>query len=129
MPTCVVDTSTVFVDLNEEQGADEARRWLRDAAMSAINLQEVISKCLDKGVPAEAIPALIAALRLDVRPLDASLAMEAGMMRHATARLGLSHGDRACLALARKLGLPAVTADRAWADVAQDLGVEVVLVR
>jgi len=128
MPTCVVDTSAVFVDLNEEQGANEARRWLRDAAISAINLQEVVSKCLDKGVPAEAIPALIAALRLDVRPLDASLAMEAGMMRHATARLGLSHGDRACLALARKLGLPAVTADRAWADVAQELGVEVVLV-
>lgn len=129
MPTCVVDTSTVFVDLNEEQGVDQARRWLRDAAMSAINLQEVVSKCLDKGVPAEAIPALIAALRLDVRPLDASLAMEAGMMELVTARLGLSHGDRACLALARKLGLPAVTADQAWADVAQELGVEVVLVR
>jgi len=129
MPTCVVDTSAVFVDLNEEQGADEARRWLRDAAISAINLQEVVSKCLDKGVPSEALPALVAALRLDVRPLDASLAMEAGQMRLATARLGLSHGDRACLALARKLGLPAVTADRAWADVAKDLGVEVVLVR
>lgn len=129
MPICVVDTSTVFVDLNEEQGAVEARRWLRDAAISAINLQEVVSKCLDKGVPAEAISALIAALRLDVHPLDASLAMEAGMMRLATARLGLSHGDRACLALARKLGLPAITADRAWADVAQELGVEVVLVR
>lgn len=129
MPICVVDTSTVFVDLNEEQGAVEARRWLRDAAISAINLQEVVSKCLDKGVPAEAISALIAALRLDVHPLDASLAMEAGMMRLATAHVGLSHGDRACLALARKLGLPAVTADRAWADVAQELGVEVILVR
>ncbi len=46
---------------------------------------EVVSKCLDKVVPA-AIPALIAALRLDVRPLDVSLAMEAGMMRLVTAR-------------------------------------------
>ena len=129
MPTCVVDTSAVFVDLNEEPGAEEARRWLHDAAISAINLQEVVSKSIDKGVPPDAIPGLIAALRFDVRPLDASLAIDAGIMRAATARLGLSHGDRACLALARKLGLPVVTADRAWAEVAQELGVEVVLVR
>ena len=129
MPSCVIDTSAVFVDLNEETGAAEARRWLRDAAISAINLQEVVSKCVDKGVPVEAIPRLIEALRLDIRPLDTELAMEAGLMREATVHLGLSHGDRACLALARKLRLPAVTADRAWKNVESELGVEVVLVR
>ncbi|MDY8110946.1 type II toxin-antitoxin system VapC family toxin [Fulvimarina sp. 2208YS6-2-32] len=129
MPSCVVDTSAVFVDLNEETGAAEARRWLRDAAISAINLQEVVSKSVDKGVPAEAVPRLVEALRLDVRALDAELAMEAGLMRSATVHLGLSHGDRACLALARQLDVPAVTADRAWKDVEAELGVKVVLVR
>lgn len=39
MPICVIDTSAVFADLNEETGAEEARRWLRDAAISAINLE------------------------------------------------------------------------------------------
>ncbi|MER0240053.1 type II toxin-antitoxin system VapC family toxin [Fulvimarina sp. MAC8] len=129
MPSCVIDTSAVFVDLNEETGAAQARRWLRDAAISAINLQEVVSKSVDKGVPVEAIPRLVEALRLDIRPLDSELAIEAGLMRAATVHLGLSHGDRACLALARKLGLPAVTADRAWKNVESELGVEVVLVR
>ena len=129
MPSCVVDTSAVFVDLNEETGAAEARRWLRDAAISAINLQEVVSKSVDKGVPTEAVPRLVDALRLDVRALDAELAMEAGLMRIATVHLGLSHGDRACLALARQLDVPAVTADRAWKDVEAELGVKVVLVR
>lgn len=129
MPSCVIDTSAVFVDLNEETGAAEARRWLRDAAICAINLQEVVSKSVDKGVPVEAIPRLIEALRLDIRALDTELAIEAGLMRGATAHLGLSHGDRGCLALARKLGLPAVTADRAWKDAETELGVEVVLVR
>lgn len=129
MPSCVVDTSAVFVDLNEETGAAEARRWLRDAAISAINLQEVVSKSVDKGVPAEAVPRLVEALRLDVRALDAELAMEAGLMCIATVHLGLSHGDRACLALARQLDVPAVTADRAWKDVEAELGVKVVLVR
>ena len=50
-------------------------------------------------------------------------------MRTDAGRRGLSHGDRACLALARQLGLPAVTADRPWADVAIALGDEVSLIR
>ncbi|MBS1061276.1 PIN domain-containing protein [Gluconobacter sp. Dm-44] len=129
MPICVIDTSAVFADLNEETGAEEARYWLRDAAISAINLQEIVSKAVDKGVPAEGISELIAALRLDVRPLDHNLALTAGLMRDATRRVGLSHGDRACLALAKKMGLPAVTADRAWAEIADAIGVKVVLIR
>lgn len=129
MPSCVIDTSAVFADLHEEVGAAEARRWMRDAVISAINLQEVASKAIDKGVPADVVPSLIEALRLDTRPLDKDLALAAGTMRALTARLGLSHGDRACLALAKKLGLPAVTADKAWAEVAQDIGVDVVVIR
>ncbi|MGF1641319.1 MAG: hypothetical protein ACFCUO_10260 [Rhodospirillales bacterium] len=40
---------------------------------------------------------------------------------------GFSRGDRACLALVKRRGLPAVTADRLWTGV--DLGVEVRLNR
>jgi PIN domain nuclease of toxin-antitoxin system len=42
-------------------------------------------------------------------------------------RAGLSLGDRACLALASALGLPAITADRRWPSLA--LGVEVRVLR
>ncbi len=44
-----------------------------------------------------------------------------------TWRAGLSFGDRACLALARILDLPALTTDRAWQDV--DVGVTVQVIR
>jgi ribonuclease VapC len=44
-----------------------------------------------------------------------------------TRSLGLSLGDRACLALAAAEGCPAMTADTAWKDL--DVGVEVVLIR
>ena len=127
MPTCVIDTSAVFADLGEE-GAIEARRWLRDAAISALNLQEIVAKAVDEGVPEDAVPDLLERLRLVVHPLDADLALEAGLLRSVTRPKGLSHGDRACLALARRLRLPAVTADRARAEIAGAVGVEVVLV-
>ena len=42
-------------------------------------------------------------------------------------RAGLSLGDRACLSLAHRIGLPALTADRAWS--ALDLEIEVRLIR
>jgi PIN domain nuclease of toxin-antitoxin system len=41
--------------------------------------------------------------------------------------LGLSLGDRACLALAAELGVVALTTDREWARA--DVGVEVALIR
>lgn len=129
MASCVIDTSAVFVDLQSERGADEARRWLKDAVISTVNLQEVASKAIDKGMPPEKVPGLIGRLRLETRDLTAPLALQAGLLRAVTAHKGLSLGDRSCLALARELGLPAVTADRDWADVADAVGVEVVLVR
>lgn len=129
MATCVIDTSAVFVDLQGEPGADMAREWLRDAAISAVNLQEIVAKAVQKGLPADKVPELLGRLRLTVHAHDEAQAMKAGLMREATATRGLSLGDRSCLALAASLGLPAVTADRAWTDVADAVGVDVIAVR
>lgn len=60
---------------------------------------------------------------------DAALAHDIGMLVPATRAAGLSLGDRACLALARRLGVTALTAERRWADVAGVAGVEVRLIR
>jgi len=51
----------------------------------------------------------------------------AAALRPRTDALGLGLGDRACLALAQALGVPAMAADRAWANL--DVGVDVVLIR
>lgn len=129
MPSCVIDTSAVFVDLQDEPGAAEARRWLRDAAISSVNLHEIVAKATEKGATPEQARELVAKLRLSVHPHDADAAIEAGLMRVATKPKGLGLGDRACLSLACALNLPAVTADAAWAELAAELDVEVVLVR
>ncbi len=57
--------------------------------------------------------------RLDARPA-------ASLHRH---RSGLSLADRVCLALARSLWSPVFTADRIWRDWADDLAVEVRVIR
>ena len=71
------------------------------------------------------VRANIEALELTVVPLDADMAIEAGLLRSATRRAGLSFGDRACLALTRSLDATALTTDRAWEEL--DIGIQIQL--
>lgn len=66
-------------------------------------------------------------MSLIIHPLDESQARRIATLRPVTRAAGLSLADRACLALAHALELPAHTADGAWRDV--DAGVEVRLIR
>ena len=61
------------------------------------------------------------------RRAEAALALASGLLRPATKTLGLSLGDRVCLALAQDLDCPVLTADRAWESLT--LGIKVVVVR
>jgi len=127
MGDCVLDASAVLARLREERGGEVVETRASDAIISAVNYAEVISKLIDLGVSAEAAAAAVGELELAILPFDEIDAARTGALRAATRRLGLSLGDRACLALAERLGLPVLTADRAWAEL--DLGVEVVLIR
>jgi ribonuclease VapC len=127
MTECVLDASAVLADLFDEPGADQVRATLHGAFVSSVNYAEVISKLIDKGFdPAEARQH-VDDLPCVVVPVDAACAAEAGMLRQATRSAGLSLGDRICLALASQMGLPALTAERAWKRL--DLGMEVTLIR
>lgn len=70
---------------------------------------------------------MVEALGLTVVPFDGDTAMRAGLLRDATRAAGLSLGDRACIAVALREGLPALTADQVWTRV--DVGVEIKLIR
>lgn len=43
-----------------------------------------------------------------------------------TRSVGLSLGDRACLATAHRLGLPTLTADTAWSELELDLEIQLI---
>ena len=97
------------------------------AAISAVNLCEVLSKLHDDGLNDTQAEAAVSAMDLRVVPFDEPQARTAARLRSVTRHAGLSLGDRACIALGERLGYPVVTADRVWASL--DLGVEIVVIR
>lgn len=124
----VLDSSAILAALQDEAGADVVRDLLPDARVSVVNLAEVVA-VLARSNPAERAVEIVRELRLDVSSANAKLAIEAGLLAPLTASVGLSLGDRFCLALARSLGFPVATADRAWLVVSEVVGVEIRLIR
>lgn len=95
--------------------------------MSSVNLAEVATFFTNGGAAIGEVRDVLTDLHLAIVPFDDELAYDSAGLRPATKHLGLSLGDRACLALAKREGLPALTADLAWAGL--DIGVEVQLIR
>jgi ribonuclease VapC len=126
----ILDTSTVLALLFREPGQDAVQAALREgAAMSAVNFSETISRLVRDGMAADRAATALSALPIALHDFDAELAVQAGGMFVQTRPLGLSLGDRACLALARREALPALTGDRAWLQAGPLVGVEVRLIR
>ena len=124
----VLDASAVLALLFDEPGGEMVAHGLTASVISAVNLSEVMHKSLERGVGVESLREDLEALGVDVIAFDGDAAEETAGLRLVTGPAGLSLGDRACLALARKLDLPAVTADHAWAalDLANPIGVVVI---
>lgn len=123
----VLDSSALLCVLNGEVGAERVAQALPSAVIGAANLAEVVTKLRERGLSVEEVEEVLGGLHLDVRPLTPAQAYATGHLRPATRALGLSLGDRACLALATELGAPALTADQAWGSV--EVGVTVELIR
>ncbi len=126
--SAVLDASAVLTHVLDEPGKDrveEARR--AGAALVAVNLAEVEARLADAGLGEDEIHMLVDRLALEIVPFDEDLAYQTGLLRPLTRQLGLSLGDRACLALGLRLGLPVLTADAAWSGL--QFGVPIELVR
>ena len=127
MAKAVLDSSAVLALLRNEPGADLIGQVMPRSLLCAVNLTEVVGKLIERGAPASAAVQIARSLPYQVVPYDEDLASEAGVLWGETRATGLSLGDRACLALARREGLPALTTDRRWAR--ETVGVDVQLIR
>jgi PIN domain nuclease of toxin-antitoxin system len=132
MNKCVLDASALLAYLNEEPGADVVEKALTArTAISTVNWAEVLSKAIETGVDPEMLTVElekrgILGNTLEVLPLTIEDSMEIARLRQSTRSFGLSLGDRACLALGKRLAIPVLTADRIWSEVP---GVHVVIIR
>jgi len=123
----VLDASALLAFLRNEPGAEEVAAVLKLSCISAVNLAETISKMVEYGKPLDDVAFQIERLHIPVIPFDAVHAKLVASLWKATRSVGLSLGDRACLALGLKTGLPVLTTERAWSKV--DVGVSVGLIR
>ena len=127
MSSHVLDASALLVLLKGETGSERVIEALMDgAAISAVNFSEVVAKLREGGMLEEAIHESLDLLELDIVEFDTAFAYQAALLRPLTKSAGLSLGDRACLALAQNLNLPALTADRAWDGLSLGIRVQVI---
>lgn len=126
----VLDASALLAYVLDEIGAQRVLAALRNgAAIGAANWAEALSRLADLGADPTAEAGRLRALlgdRLAVVALDEAQADQIARLRPLTRHLGLSLGDRACLALGAALRLPVVTADRSWAALGVGVRVEVI---
>ena len=129
MTGIVLDASALLALLKDEPGGPKVAEGIAASRMSAVNYAEVVSHFIHAGMPPLEVDAMLRPLPVTIVEADADLASVAGRLRAVTAEAGLSLGDRFCLALALRDGLPAWTADRQWRTVSDAVGAKIVVIR
>lgn len=121
MSRVVFDASAILAAVIGEPGGDTVLKQIRNSTVSTVNLSEAQAKLIRRGFPPD--DAWEAALTFcnEIVAFDSRQARLAGEMIATTQFLGLSFGDRACLALAILLEAPVYTTDRLWKKLPLDL--------
>jgi ribonuclease VapC len=123
----VLDASALVAFLRNEPGARKVAAVLTGSCISAVNLAETISKMVEYEKPLDDVAYQIERLCIPVIPFDAEQAKIEASLWKTTRLAGLSLGNRACLSLALKTSLPALTTERDWEKCG--LTIEVVKIR
>jgi ribonuclease VapC len=124
----VVDASVLLALIHQEPGSENlAPELLGEAAVSTVNLAEVQSKLVTSGWNADEAWEDATSAAAEIVPFTSEHARMTGDLISQTRALGLSFGDRACLALALELKAPVYTADRSWKNL--KVGVRIHVIR
>ncbi len=127
MNKIVLDASAILAVLNSEPGAERLTpELLSTAASSTVNLAEVHGKLVDRGLSPERAWGATMTPVAEAIAFSAEHAKAAGSLISETRALGLSLGDRACLALGLALKAPVYTADRSWKKLKLGLHIHVI---
>jgi ribonuclease VapC len=119
----VLDASAILAHVLDEPGGNAALDHFPEGVVSAVNLSEVVARLVRDGVPEAIAIGQVAGYEFNVRAATQTQAEAAGAL---ASHKPLSLGDRFCIALARELNLPVVTADRIWASLGLPVPVELI---
>lgn len=122
-----LDASALLAFLFGEAGHEKVAEIIEDSGISSSNLAEVISRFARDGHNADQVHQQIAGSGIEIVPFRGEDAALVAAFAPSTRELGLSLGDRACLALALRRGVPAITGDQVWARL--DLPLDILVIR
>ena len=123
----VLDSSAILAVFLNEPGGEIVAPILDGALLSTVNLAEVHARLINRGAQVRHAWNRIMSLQCEICFFTDEQARIAAELKSITRPLGLSLGDRACLALAIERGATVYTADKAWRDL--PLGVNIEMIR
>jgi ribonuclease VapC len=121
--TAVLDASAILAVIFKEEGLDRVLATIGESVMSVVNLGEVLVKTTRRGMDAGEVKTLLDEFGILWTAPDDNDALVAASFPD---QLGLSIGDRFCLALAAERGLPVLTSDHAWFALAPAIDVQLI---
>jgi ribonuclease VapC len=129
MTKSVIDASVILAILQNEKGADKAKTMLSASVISTVNIAEIMTVLARYGMDKRIVAQHITNMVSIIAPFTEEQAYTAGDLEKQNKEYGtaLSLGDRACLALAKQLNSPAVTADKVWSKL--DIGIKIKQIR
>jgi len=128
MNEVVLDASAILAVLFHERGAENlTEEILQRAVASTVNLAEVQSKLVKMGRSPEDAWEDTLSLDTAAATFTSEQAKTAGSLIAQTEKMGLSLGDRSCLALAIALNAPVYTTEQLWRNL--KLGVPIHVIR
>ena len=127
MNKAVLDASAIMAVLFEERGAEKLTDEILEGAVgSTVNLAEVHTKLVRMGHDPEKAWVDACLLETPPEPYTGEQARIAGALVNKTQSLGLSLGDRSCLALAITLKAPVYTTEKIWKDLKVGVPIHVI---
>lgn len=110
----IFDTSALFAIINKEKGYELAESVLAKSSMSSVNVSEVVAVLTRAGLTPRDIREIIEESIPYIIDFDEEIAFTAGVIISESKSLGLSLGDRACIATGMVKGMEIYTADQVW---------------
>ena len=112
----ILDASAVLALLNQEIGSLKVEQALLfpKTVMNVVQLAEVTAKLVQVGISIQDTQKILATLAIPIEPLTEEIAIKSAELMLLAKPLGLSLGDRVCIATGMVLNLPVLTADKIW---------------